>query len=50
MGDGQTEGGAAADPKRQKQISNNGVRVETVFLTGLKSDIIKNGIVFKREF
>ena len=38
------------EPKRQKQISPNATGVQVVFLTGLKSDVIKNGICFRREF
>ena len=45
------ENTAATDhQKRQKQISASGGKFENVFLTGFKPEIIKNGIVFQREF
>ena len=38
------------DSKRHKQLGSNGARVESVFLTGVKSEVRKNGIVFLSEF
>ena len=40
----------AMGAKRQKQMSPSATGVQVVFLTGLKSNIIKNGISFRKEF
>ena len=40
---------AAVDSKRQR-MSTSGGEVEKVFLTGVKREFVKNGIIFKREF
>ena len=40
----------AMGAKRQKQMSPSATGVQVVFLTGLKSDVIKNGISFQKEF
>ena len=34
----------------RQQESNSGYKTETVFLSGIKDEIRKNGIIFKREF
>ena len=40
----------AVDPKGPNQLGSDGVRIESVFLTGVKEDFTKNGIIFQREF
>ena len=39
-----------ANKRPRQQGSNNGSKTETVFLSGVKDEIKKNGIIFKREF
>ena len=46
---GHTAATAAVDSKRPR-ISTSGGEVEKVFLSGVKKDFVKNGIIFKREF
>ena len=39
-----------ANKRPRQQESNRGYKTENVFLSGIKGEIKKNGIVFKREF
>ena len=41
---------AVDPPPSKKTLNSDGVKVESVFLTGVKEELRKNGIVFQREF